>query len=115
MFATDTHYIPYKFKGLSNIMIECNYEGNIIRENADTSESMESRLERVVYSHIELETCKDFLENNDMSMVNNIILLHLSDSNSHAVRFKKEIENLTGKQVYVADKGLEVNLNGINF
>jgi hypothetical protein len=49
-----------------------------------------------------LETCKGFLRANDLSRVQEIWLLHLSDANSDAARFKREIQELTGKVVYVA-------------
>ena len=45
---------------------------------------------------------QDFLRANDLSRVKEIHLLHLSDRNSSANCFKKEIQSLTGKPVYVA-------------
>jgi hypothetical protein len=50
-----------------------------------------------------LATCKKTLLANDLSKVRNIVLIHLSDSNSDARRFKKEIEDITGKVVHIAD------------
>lgn len=38
------------------------------------------------------------------------MLIHLSDGNSNATQFHKEIERLTGKPTYIADKGLELEL-----
>lgn len=49
-----------------------------------------------------LETAKEFLRANDLSRVQEIWLLHLSDDNSDAERFKREIQGLTDKPVYVA-------------
>jgi ribonuclease BN (tRNA processing enzyme) len=57
-----------------------------------------------------LETCKEFLQANDLSQVKDIALIHLSDSNSDAERFKREDEGLTGKPTYIASKGLEIEL-----
>jgi ribonuclease BN (tRNA processing enzyme) len=54
---------------------------------------------------------KGVLQSNDLSQVSNIILLHLSDGNSDQNRFAKEIREVTGKQVYVAEKGFEISLN----
>lgn len=45
---------------------------------------------------------KDFLKANDLRHVQEIWLLHLSDGNSDADRFKREIQELTGKPVYIA-------------
>ena len=45
---------------------------------------------------------QDFLRANDLSRVKEIHLLHLSDENSNAERFKREIQEISGKPVYVA-------------
>ena len=45
----------------------------------------------------------------------NIVLIHLSDSNSDANLFKKEIFELTGKKVTVADKGMTIPFNITDF
>ena len=49
-----------------------------------------------------LETCKKFLAAQDLSAVKAIHLLHLSDGNADAELFKREVQALTGKPVYVA-------------
>jgi len=104
-FITDTLYSPYVFDGLTNIIIECNYSEAIIN-----SRNIPLFLKnRILRSHTSLETCKKFLSANDLSKVNNIILVHLSDGNSHAKEFKKEIEQLTGKTVHIADVGMDVH------
>jgi len=55
-----------------------------------------------------LETCCDMLRANDITAVNNIVLIHLSDTNSDERMFKKEVEDLTGKNVSVAYNGMNV-------
>ena len=47
---------------------------------------------------------KEFLRANDLSKVEEIHLLHLSDGNSDEARFKREIQELTGRVVMVAGK-----------
>jgi hypothetical protein len=37
-----------------------------------------------------LETLLELLGKNDLSKVNNIVLIHLSDSNSNAIEFKMQ-------------------------
>jgi phosphoribosyl 1,2-cyclic phosphodiesterase len=49
-----------------------------------------------------LEQVKEFLKANDLSKVQQIVLIHLSDGNSDEALFKTEIQKLTGKPVYVA-------------
>lgn len=101
LFATDTYYIKYKFPGLTHIMVECNYSMDILIQNIVDGlvpKVMKKRLER---SHFSLENVKEFLKANDLSKVQEIWLLHLSDNNSDEKRFKREIQELTGKLVYV--------------
>lgn len=49
-----------------------------------------------------LENVKKFLLANDLSKVEAIFLLHLSDNNSNAERFKREVQELTGRMVFIA-------------
>jgi ribonuclease BN (tRNA processing enzyme) len=62
-----------------------------------------------------IETCKKTLQANDLSKVQNIILIHLSDGNSNAAEFKKDVAGATGKKVTVADTGLVMELNKTAF
>lgn len=101
LFATDTYYIKYKFQGITHVMVECNYSREILIQNivnGTTPRVMKKRLER---SHFSLENVKDFIKANDLLKVQEIWLLHLSDSNSNADLFKREIQELTGKVVYI--------------
>ncbi|WP_218163969.1 hypothetical protein [Chitinophaga sancti] len=58
-----------------------------------------------------LKTCKELLAANDLSKVNNIVLIHLSDSNSNQFQFRKEIRELTGKTVHIAERGKVIPFN----
>lgn len=61
-----------------------------------------------------LETCIDTLKANDLSFVQNIVLLHLSNNNSDANNFKNSVEGATGIPTIVADKGVTVVLERNN-
>lgn len=105
-FITDTYYCEYRLPALNNIIIEANYCETILQKRLEAGEEPNFLRDRVLRSHMSLQTCKDFLIANDIKKVYNIVLIHLSDRNSHAVRFQKEIKELTAKKVTVADKGL---------
>lgn len=111
LFATDTYYIKYNFPELSHILIECNYSMDILNENYREGKAIKTVRDRVIQSHMSLGSCKDMLRANDLSKVRNIILLHLSSDNADPVRFLSEIKATTGKRVFVAKKGLEIELN----
>lgn len=104
VFATDTYYIRYRFPGLTHIMVECNYSLRILDENISAGRVPAVMKKRLLKSHFSLEHVKDFLLANDLSKVQEIWLLHLSDNNSDAALFKHEIQELTGKPVWVAER-----------
>lgn len=110
LFITDSYYCEYKFKGLNHIMIECNYSKKILNERIENGEVHPALGSRLIKSHFSLENVKEFLKANDLREVKDIILLHLSDGNSDGPMFKEEIQKLTGKPVYIANKGLEIEL-----
>lgn len=112
LFLTDLIYSAYTFKDLNNIIIEANYEESIARRKLSDMEFLRNR---IIKSHMSLATCVKTLKANDLSKVNNIVLIHLSDSNSDERLFRETICNATGKNVTVADNGLEMNFDKTPF
>lgn len=119
LFASDTEYIKQNFLKLklNHIMVECNYSQKIIDSRMQQGETVKGLRDRILQSHMELETCKEFIRQNKTAMLDNIILLHLSDGNSNEQQFIQEIQDVTGERVnvFAADKGLEINLDIIPF
>ncbi len=115
LFATDTFYIEYTFQGLNNILIECNYAKDILYKNVSDGIITKTLKDRTLKSHFELENVKNFLKTSDLSGVRNICLLHLSDRNSDAGRFQREVEELTGVRTAVANTGIEMDLSLFGF
>jgi len=111
LFLTDTNYCEYTFKGLNNIIIEANFSKEIIDRKFGSDSGKEFLRNRILRSHFSLENCKEMLAANDLSKVNNIVLIHLSDSNSNAKQFQSEVSDLTGKNVTVAEKDLVIDFN----
>lgn len=112
LFLTDSVYCPFIFKGLNNIIIEANYDEEIIDEKLGGKKFLR---DRVLQSHMSIDTCLQFLQANDLTAVNNIVLIHLSDSNSHELDFAKNVNKMTGKNVHVANNGMEINFNKTPF
>jgi phosphoribosyl 1,2-cyclic phosphodiesterase len=103
LFATDTYYIRYKFNDITHMMVECNYSMDIINQNLQEGRIHKSLRNRVIKSHFELDNVINFLESNDLSQLEEVHLLHLSDTNSNAAEFKQKIQAATGVPVYVAE------------
>lgn len=115
LFATDTYYLAYTFDGLNNILIECNYRIDILEENIVSGRILGKMKDRTVQSHMSFDTCRETLLANDLSAVNNIVLIHLSDGNSNALEFQQRIHEATGKTVHIANKGMNINFNKTPF
>lgn len=115
LFATDTYYLKYKFAGLSNILIECNYRLDVLEENVEAGRIAKLQRDRIIRSHLSYETCKEILIANDLSKVNNIVLIHLSPGNSNASEFLEGIKELTGKNVHIADKDMIIDFDKTPF
>lgn len=95
LFATDSYFLKYQFKGLTLVAIECNWSPETLSEGLHPAVK-----KRLLTSHFSLAHVKEFLTANDLSRVRAIHLLHLSRDNSSAEQFIDEIERLTGKPVY---------------
>lgn len=108
LFATDTHYLRYTFQGLNNILIECNYRQDILDANVKSGKLPMALRERTIKSHCSYDTCKEALIANDLSKVNNIVLIHLSDGNSNEREFKQGILEATGKTIHIARSGMTI-------
>jgi len=111
LFATDTYYIKYKFKGLNNLILETNYSKEIINRKIAENGIGSFLKDRILRSHFSLENAIEFLNENDLSQVNTINLIHLSSSNSNAKEFQQKVSEATNKLVTVLDKGLTIDFN----
>lgn len=115
LFATDTYFLQYTFPGLNNILLECNYRQDILDANVEAGLLPKALRRRTMTSHCSFQTCKEILAANDLSEVNNIVLIHLSDGNSNAAEFKADIEAETGKVVHIATPGMMINFDKVPF
>lgn len=101
LFATDTYYIKYKFAGITHLMIECNYMQSVLDDNVATGRVHKFQRGRVMRSHFSLENVLEFLKANDLSQVDEIHLLHLSDRNADAAYMHEAVAKTTGKRVII--------------
>lgn len=102
VYITDSAYVKYTFSGLTHIMIEANYAEDIMIDNVTNERIPFSLAERVAGTHMSIDTLLALLRANDMTKVRQIYLLHLSDNNSDAERFRRQVQQETGAEVYIA-------------
>lgn len=110
LFITDTMMLEYRVGGVRHLMLECNYADDILQSNIDAGIELPSKRGRLLATHMELETTKQIIRDNDTSNLDDVILVHLSDNNSDAVRFEREVSAVAGVPTYVADAGCVFNL-----
>jgi phosphoribosyl 1,2-cyclic phosphodiesterase len=104
LYLTDSAYSPVRFKALSVIAVECNFQSDILTDNI-----LEGRVpwmvgKRVRRSHASLDTVIDFLRANDLSKCREVWLLHLSAQNSDEERMRREVQRATGIPVYIGEE-----------
>lgn len=96
LFAIDTYYIPYSMKNLNYIMIEANHDLTLL--------DGDERKDRLYKSHMSIQTVLQYLRAIDLSAVEKIYLMHLSDTRSDEEKFKEVVQRVTGKIVEVFGK-----------
>lgn len=110
LYATDTYYIKYKFNKLNYLLIECNYNKEIAKENANNGIINKTRYTRLLESHFSLENVLKFLKANDLRYAKNIILCHLSNDNSNQEVMKNMVLEQTGILTTIARPGLSIEM-----
>ena len=101
-FATDTCCIPYSLPSMDYLMVEANYDIDILNSrimSGDIDPAMKSRLAR---SHMEIGNTLLWLKNQDLTKTKRIYLLHLSYGSSNEKDFKRRVMEATGIPVTIA-------------
>ena len=111
LFMTDTFMSEHTFPGLNHIIIEANFADDILEENIRNGSVHPSMRPRLMQTHMEISTTINVLKANDLTNVINIVLSHLSSGNSDEERFIREVREATGKLVFAAKKGMELDFS----
>ncbi len=108
LFITDTEYVKYRFNklGINHIVVEANYSKELLNRGKVNSN-------HVLKGHMEINTTTNFLKENDTSSLKNVVLVHLSDSNSDEELFSKLTTKVVheGVRVIIASAGLSIPLD----
>jgi len=110
LFMTDLKYCLYSFKKLSvnHIIVEANYCMDYVDKELPN-------YEHILKGHMNIDTTCKMLEENKSSLLENVILCHLSNSNAVGEEFIKRAKNVVDCHVCVAKKGTKVNLDLVPF
>lgn len=102
LFLTDSHYCPHRFQDLTHIMLEVGYDPEILRLNVAAGLVHPEVAKRVIQNHMSIRTALEVLRANDMTRVEEVLLIHLSNNNSNAEATARGAREVTGQPVYVA-------------
>lgn len=100
-YITDAQYSPYRIEGVTHWIVECNFSEEQTRDNVEAGIIHMSYKDRVWNTHMSIDALEDLLKANDLSKLEQIYLIHLSDKNAREDEFKERIQKLTGAEVYV--------------
>lgn len=106
IYVTDTEYCKYRFKDLTWMAVEANYDKSLMDDSLDGT----VKRNHVLTGHMDIDTTCRFIAANQNPRFKGVILVHKSDSQGDAELFKGKAKNVTDALVEVADRGLEVEL-----
>lgn len=113
VFFTDTCACKYRFKGVNTYMVEANYCDAMLEANIEAEKVPMMLRNRLMTSHMELGNTVAFLQSSDLSMVRNIILVHLSAGNAEPTYFEEAVMAATGMPAVAAREGLTLEVGNI--
>lgn len=98
VYLSDAYGCDIHFSDLTHIAVECNHDEKLL-----AASGLDGHVkDRIRDNHVSLGRCLEFLALQDMAKVKGIWLLHLSDANSDAARFRAAVQTATGRPTYVA-------------
>lgn len=108
LYITDTELIKWKFRDINHILLGVNYDKDLL-DNKNRS-----KRNHVYRGHLSIDTACEFVKCNSDSL-ETVIMCHLSDSNSDVDSFISKMKKVVPfANVYVAERGLEVELMNKN-
>lgn len=111
LFITDTCCFRYRVKGVHCLMVEANYDEDVILDNA--VQNVWSR--SASSNHLSIDQAIDIIKRHDTVDLQDVVLIHLSDGNSDSDKFKRMVKEETGYESVIADKGVVVELKNSEF
>lgn len=106
LYITDTSLTKWRFKGVDTLLLGIDYSDEYLE-----CETNEAKKLHILSGHLSLNVAKDFIKTTDRDRtLKNVIVGHLSDSNSNIPMFEKEIQKVTECNIRFAKKGATYQL-----
>lgn len=110
VFITDTMTFNYDIPGVNHLVIEANYDDDTLNQNVEMGLLDPSLRNRIVQSHLSLDTAIDTAKNIFNTHLYNLIYVHLSGGNSDVNTFIAKTRRQIGMTPIIAKKGLCIDL-----
>lgn len=109
-YLTDLEYCPYilKNQNLTEIICECNYQKVLVERDLPN-------YSHKLRGHMSLDCCNNFIKANKTNALRTVILCHLGAETTIAEECIAEVQKAADCHIYVAEKGLEVELSKYPF
>lgn len=101
LFVTDSAYMKYKIPDVDILMVEANYIKELIDKRVESGTINIHLRNRIVKSHMSLETLLDALNQVKFTKLKKVYVLHLSDSNSDMYKIKEAVQKKVGVEVEI--------------
>lgn len=111
VYLTDSYFSRYTFPGTHYYLIECNYIDAILAEGLESGRIPAALKQRLRGSHMSLDKLIKLLTASGTEQTRQIILAHLSDSNSDEARMVEAVEAATGTPTMAAAAGQKYDLS----
>lgn len=108
LFATDCGDLPYHVKGVNYMLIEANWDRDVVLERHFEGEDSNAS---TIGAHMELEKTLEVVERHRSSMLREVILCHLSARNIDADKCITTFQQRVGITPKIARRGLCVELS----
>ena len=106
LYVSDTEYVKYRFERLNHILVEANYSAELLKQNYERG-----LRNRVLQTHMELQTTLDFLRVNNNPGLQNVMLCHLSSDNADPEMFLGEVKKVVDCDACIATRNVVVDVN----
>jgi len=104
-YATDTPHIPYAFKNLDYLMVECNYIESRLDDAVYSGQAATAHATKSIKTHLSLDSLLEYLGHLDTKTLKEIHLLHVSGEFAEAQKCKRRVQGETGVVTKLADRG----------
>lgn len=111
LFATDTPYLDFTVRAVNHVMLEADYEQDLLEQNLREGVIDQRRHDRVVLNHMHIGTTCETLRLLDAGhTLRTATLVHPSTLNAHRLHMERLATEATGLPVRCARAGLTVEM-----